>query len=57
MAGRLPTKYEEALKAAKCEIIGRALAQGGGDYKQAAEILGLYPTSLLRLTRTLGLRR
>jgi len=55
-AARLPTKYEEALRAAKREIVGRALAQTGDDYRQAAEFLGLYPTSLLRLIRTLGLR-
>ena len=41
---------------AKRESVIRAWAQAGGDYKVAAQILGLHPNSLLRLIRTLSLR-
>jgi DNA-binding NtrC family response regulator len=41
---------------AKEEAILDAYAQGGGDYKQAAKILGLHPNYLLRLVRNMGLR-
>ena len=41
---------------AKRESVIRAWAQANGDYKAAAQILGLHPNSLLRLIRTLSLR-
>ncbi len=40
----------------KRDSILRAWEQSGGDYKAAAQLLGLHPNSLLRLVRTLGLR-
>jgi len=48
--------YEEALRACKRDIIRRSLARTNGDYRQAAVLLGLFPTSLLRLIRTLGMK-
>jgi transcriptional regulator with GAF, ATPase, and Fis domain len=44
------------LSGAKRDAIIRAWRQGNGDYKAAAELLGLHPNSLLRLIRNLGLR-
>jgi transcriptional regulator of acetoin/glycerol metabolism len=41
---------------AKREAILDAYAQGNGDYKQAAKLLGLHPNYLLRLVRNMGLR-
>jgi DNA-binding NtrC family response regulator len=41
---------------AKRESVIRAWAQANGDYKVAAQLLGLHPNSLLRLIRTLSLR-
>ena len=41
---------------AKRESVIRAWAQANGDYKAAAQLLGLHPNSLLRLIRTLSLR-
>jgi transcriptional regulator with GAF, ATPase, and Fis domain len=41
---------------AKRESVRRAWAQAHGDYKVAAQLLGLHPNSLLRLIRTLSLR-
>lgn len=49
-------KYYQSVGSAKCEAILDAYAQGHGDYKQAAKILGLHPNYLLRLVRNLGLR-
>ena len=49
--------YDEALKTFKRGLIGRALYSAGGDYKQAAALLGLYPTSLHRVMRNLGIAR
>ena len=50
------TRYHNTLGQAKRESILDAYAQGKGDYKQAARILGLHPNYLLRLVRNLGLR-
>ena len=41
---------------AKRESVMRAWTEAHGDYKAAAQILGLHPNSLLRLIRTLSLR-
>ena len=51
-----PQTYEEALWTCRRDIIQNALAQSRGDYKRAAAILGLYPTSLYRLMRNLGMK-
>jgi Nif-specific regulatory protein len=49
-------KYHLSVGQAKREAILDAYAQGNGDYKQAARLLGLHPNYLLRLVRNLGLR-
>lgn len=49
-------KYHSSVGQAKREAIIDAYAQGNGDYKQAARLLGLHPNYLLRLVRNLGLR-
>ncbi|MBV9084686.1 MAG: sigma 54-interacting transcriptional regulator [Acidobacteriaceae bacterium] len=50
------TSYHSSLRQTKREKILDAYAQGKGDYKQAAAILGLHPNYLLRLVRNLGIR-
>jgi DNA-binding NtrC family response regulator len=49
-------RYHMSVGNAKREAILDAYAQGGGDYKQAAKLLGLHPNYLLRLVRNMGLR-
>jgi transcriptional regulator of acetoin/glycerol metabolism len=49
-------KYHLSVGQAKREAILDAYTQGGGDYKQAAKLLGLHPNYLLRLVRNMGLR-
>jgi two-component system, NtrC family, response regulator HydG len=49
-------KYHSSLGQAKREAILKAYADGCGDYKQAARLLGLHPNYLLRLVRNLNLR-
>jgi transcriptional regulator with GAF, ATPase, and Fis domain len=49
-------RYHDDVNQAKRETIIEAYAQGNGDYKQAARLLGLHPNYLLRLVRNLNLR-
>jgi Nif-specific regulatory protein len=55
-AGPAGSGLVESLDDAKREAIVRAWAQARGNYRQAAETLGLHPNSLLRLIRKMGLR-
>ena len=48
--------YHTSVGRREKEAILDAYAQGNGDYKQAAKILGLHPNYLLRLVRNMGLR-
>jgi transcriptional regulator with GAF, ATPase, and Fis domain len=48
--------FQATVSDAKRESILRAYQQSGGDYKGAAQLLGLHPNYLLRLVRNLGLR-
>jgi Nif-specific regulatory protein len=48
--------YQATVGDAKRDSILRAWNEAGGDYKMAAQLLGLHPNSLLRLVRNLGLR-
>lgn len=50
------TKYHQSVGQAKHDAIIEAYAQGKGDYKAAARLLGLHPNYLLRLVRNLNLR-
>ena len=46
--GPLPN-YQEVLNKAKREMLEKAFTRAGGDYKQAAALLGLSPTYIYRL--------
>lgn len=48
--------YQASVGDAKRETVLRAWSEAGGDYKVAAQSLGLHPNSLLRLIRNLGMR-
>ncbi|MBI4909508.1 MAG: sigma 54-interacting transcriptional regulator [Acidobacteria bacterium] len=48
--------YYSSVGGAKREAIVKAWEQAKGDYKGAAQLLGIHPNSLLRLVRNLGLR-
>jgi Nif-specific regulatory protein len=50
------TKYHEALREAKRQLILRALGQTGGSFTEAARLLGVHPNYLHRLIRNLNLR-
>lgn len=45
------TNYESAVGDAKRDAVLRAWEQANGDYKEAANLLGIHPNSLLRLVR------
>ncbi|MBI2151073.1 MAG: sigma-54-dependent Fis family transcriptional regulator, partial [Acidobacteria bacterium] len=47
-------KYQEMLNDAKRDLLEKAFARAGGDYKQAAALLGLNPTSIYKLLRNLN---
>jgi transcriptional regulator with GAF, ATPase, and Fis domain len=51
-----PAGYHAAIREAKKKILLGALEQAGGNYTQAAKLLGLNPTYLHRLTRNLNLK-
>jgi Nif-specific regulatory protein len=58
-AARAPAEagaFHGVIGQAKREAIIRAWSEANGNYKGAAELLGLHPNSLLRLIRNLGLR-
>lgn len=48
--------YHEAVNEMKKQLILRTLEQSHGNYTDAARVLGIHPTNLHRLIRTLGLR-
>jgi Nif-specific regulatory protein len=50
------TKYTDALREAKKQLILRALEQSGGSFTEAAHSLGVHPNYLHRLIRNLNLR-
>jgi Nif-specific regulatory protein len=50
------TKYHDALREAKKQLILRALEQSGGSFTEAARALGVHPNYLHRLIRNLNLR-
>jgi Nif-specific regulatory protein len=51
-----PTKYYEAIIAAKKQIILKALDESGGNYTQAARKLGIHPNNLHRIIKSLNLK-
>ena len=54
-ADSLPN-YHEAVNEMKKQFILRAIEEANGNYTDAAKRLGIHPTNLHRLIRTLGLR-
>lgn len=54
-ANNLPN-YQEALIAAKRDLLEKVFARTNGDCKQAAAILGLNPTYIYRLVNNLKLQ-
>jgi Nif-specific regulatory protein len=57
-AGATPpaTRYHDALREAKRQLILRALEQSAGSFTEAARLLGVHPNYLHRLIRNLNLR-
>jgi transcriptional regulator with GAF, ATPase, and Fis domain len=50
------TRYHEAIRRAKQDLIVKAVEQAGGNYVEAAKLLGLNPTYLHRLIRIMDLK-
>jgi two-component system, NtrC family, response regulator HydG len=50
------TKYHTALRETKKQLILRAIKQAGGNYSEAAKLLGVHPNYLHRLIRNLNLK-
>ncbi len=50
------TRYHEAIKDAKKELILKAVESAGGSYTEAARLLGVHPNYLHRLIRNLNLK-
>ncbi len=50
------TNYHEAVSEMKKKFILQAIEQANGNFTDAARLLGIHPTNLHRLIRTLGLR-
>ncbi len=52
----VPTKYHGAIRNLKRQLILSALEQAGGNFTEAAKLLGVHPNYLHRLIRNLDLR-
>jgi Nif-specific regulatory protein len=50
------TRYHQAVKEAKMQVVLNAVAQAGGNFTEAANLLGVHPNYLHRLVNNLGLR-
>jgi DNA-binding NtrC family response regulator len=48
--------YHEAVTEAKRQLILKAIEQAGGNYTEAAKLLGVHPNYLHRLVRNMNLR-
>jgi transcriptional regulator with PAS, ATPase and Fis domain len=57
VAGVLPARYHEAVNEAKKQVVLQALEQAGGNFTEAAKLLGLHANNLHRLIRNLDLRQ
>jgi transcriptional regulator with GAF, ATPase, and Fis domain len=51
-----PANYQHVVKEQKKQLVLKTMQQCGGNYIEAAKVMGLHPNSLLRLIRNLGLR-
>ena len=50
------TEYHQAVKQVKQQLVLKAFREGGGNYAQAARLLGIHPNNLHRLIRNLDLK-
>jgi transcriptional regulator with GAF, ATPase, and Fis domain len=55
-AGVNMAQYHEAIAEAKKQVIMRAVEQAGGNYTEAAKLLGVHPNYLHRLIRNMNLK-
>ena len=55
-SGEPVSALHDGIRQAKKELIERAIEQAGGNYTEAAKILGVHPNHLFRLIRTLNLK-
>ena len=55
-AGASIAQYHEAVAEAKKQVILRAVEQAGGNYTEAAKLLGVHPNYLHRLIRNMNLK-
>ncbi len=55
--GAVITKYHESVKESKKQLILKAVEQAGGNYTEAANLLGVHPNYLHRLIRNLNIKR
>ena len=55
-AGVTIAQYHEAVSEAKKQVILRAVEQAGGNYTEAAKLLGVHPNYLHRLIRNMNLK-
>jgi Nif-specific regulatory protein len=55
-AGVTIAQYHEAVSEAKRQVILRAVEQAGGNYTEAAKLLGVHPNYLHRLIRNMNLK-
>jgi transcriptional regulator with GAF, ATPase, and Fis domain len=53
---QLPKSYHETIRDAKRRLITKTLEQTGGNFTDAAKLLGIHPNNLHRLMRNLKLR-
>jgi Nif-specific regulatory protein len=56
VAAEAPGRYHQTVREEKKRAILAALSQSGGNYTEAAKLLGVHPNYLHRLVRNLGLR-
>jgi transcriptional regulator with GAF, ATPase, and Fis domain len=50
------SNFQSVVKEQKKQVVQKAMQQSGGNYIEAAELLGIHPNSLLRLIRNLNLK-
>ena len=55
-AGTSIARYHETIAEAKKQVIVRAVEQAGGNYTEAAKLLGVHPNYLHRLIRNMNLK-
>jgi DNA-binding NtrC family response regulator len=55
-ASAAPLKFYDALRETKKQMIVSAVEGAGGNYSEAAKLLGIHPNNLHRLMRNLGLK-